>query len=153
MSKYYENMLKDILQNELNYSNKKYQEQTMQEIQRILEDGNYIDNYNSSLTERDINCAFANVFMYLLEAVNFAPYKESKQQFDNVLQKVKKWYKSYCTFESLSFIDADELNNVDDILYELDGKYLTEDGLSAEMLYEWFIQLCVLIEKSKERRK
>ena len=46
----------------------------------------------------------------------------------------------------------DEIKEVECILYDLDGKYLSTEGLYAENAYIWLGQIQVLIKKTLNER-
>lgn len=104
--------------------------------------------YRSIPTYENVSYAFERLIIPITIATSFEPYRDSWEQFNIVLDIVKKWVIIYDTTKDLTKIDVNEIKKVDSILYELDGKYLSTEGLYAENAYIWFGQIQVLIKKA-----
>lgn len=108
--------------------------------------------YSAIPTYENVSYAFERLITPITIATSFEPYKDSWKQFNIVLDIIKKWAIIYDTTKDLTKIDVNEIKKVDDILYELDSKYLSIEGLYAENAYIWLGQIQVLIKKSLNER-
>lgn len=108
--------------------------------------------YSAIPTYENVSYAFERLITPITIATSFEPYRDSWEQFKVVLNIVKKWVIIYDKTKDLTKIDMKELKKVDDILYELDGKYLSTEGLYAENAYIWLGQIQILIKKTLNER-
>lgn len=107
-------------------------------------------NYDANPTNENITYVFERLITPIAVATNFTPYKKSWEQFENILKTVAKWMITYDTTKDLLQINFEEFIKVRQQLFDLDSKYLPEDGFYAEDAYEWILQLQILIEKLKK---
>lgn len=105
--------------------------------------------YDAIPNRENINYAFQRLITNLAIATKFKPYQKSWNEFSRGLDLVTKWAIIYDQTKNLTQIDLEEIKKVDDILYDLDGMYLSTEGLYAEEAYEWLLQIDVLVKKSK----
>ena len=98
-------------------------------------------NYNTNPTNDNIYYAFQRLITPLSIATKFEPYKESWNEINDILNKIIEWSIEYDKNKDLSIINQADIKSIIDELYDLDGKYLSEDGLYMEEAYEWILQL------------
>lgn len=108
--------------------------------------------YSAIPTYENVSYAFERLITPITIATSFEPYKDSWEQFNIVLDIIKKWVIIYDKTKDLTKIDVDEIKEVECILYDLDGKYLSTEGLYAENAYIWLGQIQVLIKKALNER-
>lgn len=107
-----------------------------------------IINYEPNLTEKNIEYVFQRLLFSIVSASGFELYTESMNEFDKILNIVKKWIVIYANTKDISKIDWNEFVLVRQQLFELDSRYISVDGFYAAECYEWILQLQVLLEKS-----
>lgn len=104
--------------------------------------------YNAIPNKENIYYAFQRLISSLAISTIFEPYKESHEEFNEILKVVCNWAIDYDKNYDLTRISLDEVKNVSDMLFELDNKYLSKEGLYVEDAYEWILQIEILLEKS-----
>lgn len=107
-----------------------------------------IVEYDCKLERKQISYAFQRLITPLAVASYYEPYKDDWQEIKKVLEIVCKWEIAFEKDYKLADIYKEDLQYVDKVLYDLDGKYLSTAGIYMEDAYEWFIQICNLFEKS-----
>ena len=110
-----------------------------------------IIKYNANLTYKEVCYAFQRLIFSLAMATSYDEYSEDKEELNNILNTVKKWFIMYNESKNLSLVSLNELEVIEKKLYDLDGKYLSSNGLYCEEAYEWILQLQILIKKAKEK--
>jgi len=107
--------------------------------------------YEPRLTNENIEYVFQRLIFSITAASFLENYKCSKEQFNKILDIIRKWLAIYINKKSISEIDMNEFIFVRQQLFELDSKYISTDGFYAAECYEWILQLQILLEKSNER--
>jgi len=120
----------------------------MKEKNRILN-----IKYEVIPTKENVDYAFQRLITNLVIATKFKEYQKSWQEFEEILNIVSKWAIIFDKTKSLQNIDLNELKYVENKLYDLDGEYLSIDGLYAEDAYIWIGQIQVLVNKSYENKE
>ncbi len=111
------------------------------------------NTYEPIPTKKNIEYAFQRLVTPIEFAIDFKPYEESKKEFEEILDTIKKWIIIYTNTNDLNQINWEQFIEIRQQLFELDSKYLPSDGFYAEDAYEWALQLQVLIEKSIKEDK
>lgn len=57
------------------------------------------------------------------------------------------WIEVYSNTKNLFYINQSDFKRIKDFLFDLDVKYMLEDEWYVQQLYEWYLQLGVLLEK------
>ena len=117
----------------------------------MIKISNLLINYKCEFDDEQIKYMFQRLITSLATSSNYILYKEDNETINKILKSVCTWYISYQKTKTLKFIDEEDLNKNIDILYDLDGKYLSTDGIFIEESYEWILQLNIL--KNKEIKK
>jgi len=120
----------------------------MKEKNRILN-----IKYEVIPTKENVDYAFQRLITNLVIATKFKEYQKSWQEFEEILNIVSKWAIIFDKTKILQNIDLNELKYVENKLYDLDGEYLSIDGLYAEDAYIWIGQIQVLVNKSYENKE
>ncbi len=108
-----------------------------------------IIEYDANYNDREINYMFQRLITPLAIGSKFEPYKEDHSLITETLNQIIEWAISYEDERTLSFIDNTTLKKYSDILYDLDGKYLSTKGIYMEDAYIWIEQLEVLAREEK----
>ena len=103
--------------------------------------------YESNPTEKNIDYAFQRLLFPVIAGTGFEPYKESRQEFTQILNTIMNWVVIYANSKDLTQIKWDEFIEIRQQLFDLDSKYLPAAGYYAEDAYEWALQFQVLLEK------
>ncbi len=117
----------------------------------MIEISNLLINYKCEFNDTNIKYMFQRLISALATSLNYSSYKEDYENISNILKDVCKWFINYQKTKSLSFVKEEDLKKNIYILYDLDGKYLSVDGIFIEESYEWILQLNIL--KNKEIKK
>lgn len=108
--------------------------------------------YEPTPTKKNIDYMFQRLVTPLIASTGFNLYEESHGEFKAILEKVMTWIVNYANTEDLSLINWNEFIEIRQKLFELDSKYLPQDGCYAEEAYEWSLQLQILLEKLIKER-
>lgn len=108
--------------------------------------------YEPEITEKNIEYVFQRLIFSITASFFYEGYKYSKEQFNAILDIVKKWLAIYVNTKNIAKINWNEFVFVRQQLFELDSKYINIDVFYAAECYEWILQLQVLLEKSQERK-
>ncbi len=106
-----------------------------------------IFEYEPNPIEKNIEFAFQKLIFSVTASANYNCYKETENEWKDILKIINKWLNIYVNTKNLSKINPKEFNIIQEKLFELDSKYLQESSLYAEDAYEWIIQLKILLEK------
>ena len=112
-----------------------------------------IVEYDCKLERKQISYAFQRIITPLAIASYYEPYKDDWQEIKKVLEIVCKWEIAFEKDYKLADIYKEDLQYVDKVLYDLDGKYLSTDGIYMEDAYIWFEQIAVLYNKQISENK
>jgi len=113
----------------------------------VIKISNLLINYKCEFDDKQIKYMFQRLITSLATSYNYILYKEDNEIINKILKNVCNWYISYLKTKTLKFIDEEDLNKNIDILYDLDGKYLSVDGIFIEESYEWILQLKNIMKK------
>lgn len=108
---------------------------------------NLLINYKCEFDDKQIKYMFQRLITSLATSYNYSLYREDNETINKILKTVCTWYINYQKAKTLKFIDEEDLNKNIDILYDLDGKYLSVDGIFIEESYEWILQLKNIMKK------
>lgn len=113
----------------------------------MIKISNLLINYKCEFDDKQIKYMFQRLITSLATSFNYSLYKEDNEIINKILKNVCTWYINYLKMKTLKFIDEEDLNKNIDILYDLDGKYLSVDGIFIEESYEWILQLKNIMKK------
>lgn len=102
--------------------------------------------YNAEPKKQNVFYAFQRLITALSIASKYDVYQKDSELVKRILDVVIDWAIKYEETANLECILPDEIADIKQKLYNLDGKYLSEKGLHFEEAYEWIIQLGVLIK-------
>ena len=105
--------------------------------------------YNTEYNDKQIKYLFQRLITALCLSSYYNLYEEDHSSIEEILYNACKWFETYLKEKTLKFVNESQLAKYEDILYELDGKYLSVDGLFIEEAYEWILQFKNMIKKEK----
>jgi len=105
--------------------------------------------YNTEYNDKQIKYLFQRLITAVCLANHYDLYEEDHSPIEEILSVICSWFNKYLKEKSLKFIEESQIDKYEDVLYELDGKYLSVDGLFIEDAYEWLLQLKNMIKKEK----
>lgn len=105
--------------------------------------------YEPIPTDENIEYVFQRILVSLILSKGYIPYQKHHQQFKDTLNIIMSWIEIYSNTKNLTHIDQNLYQKTEDLLSEIDQKYILENQWYAQQSYEWFLQLGILIKKMK----
>ncbi len=105
--------------------------------------------YNTEYNDKQIKYLFQRLITALCLSSHYNLYEEDHSSIEEILCNACNWFETYLKEQTFKFVNESQLAKYEDILYELDGKYLSVDGIFIEESYEWILQLKNMIKKEK----
>lgn len=113
-----------------------------------------IKNEDKFATHGDIIETFVNIMGYINYVLNFETYKESFDEYKNVLSQITKWAVIYEKKKDLSVIDLEKIHNLYLKTDQLHTKYSCNELMGSESEFSdyirnWIFHLMVILKKNR----
>ena len=88
--------------------------------------------YEPIPTDENIEYVFQRLIVSLILAKGYIPYQKHHQQFKATLNIIMSWIEIYSNTKNLNHINKIQFQKTEDLLSEIDQKYILEDDWYAQ---------------------
>lgn len=106
-----------------------------------------IIKYEPKNEKKNIDYIFQKLITSLAMAFKSVIYIDDRDEIKYICDNLIEMAIIYDETKNLQKIDFKELELLESKLYDLDGKYLSSNGLYMEEAYEWVLQLITVYKK------